>query len=73
MIANLDVGREKSIAAIDAAEATDKQIILVGQKQPEQENVAADAVEWMHHTLSAKMPDSTIVVPEPGRRYTFEP
>lgn len=42
MIANLDVGREKSIAAIDAAEATDKQIILVGQKQPEQENVAAD-------------------------------
>lgn len=47
MIANLDVGREKSIAAIDAAEATDKQIILVGQKQPEQENVAAaDLYEW---------------------------
>ena len=47
MIANLDVGREKSIAAIDAAEATDKQIILVGQKQPEQENVAADDLyEW---------------------------
>ena len=47
MIANLDVGREKSIAAIDAAEATDKQIILVGHKQPEQENVAADDLyEW---------------------------
>lgn len=47
MIANLDVGREKSIAAIDAAEGTDKQIILVGQKQPEQENVAADDLyEW---------------------------
>ena len=47
MIANLDVGREKSIAAIDVAEATDKQIILVGQKQPEQENVAADDLyEW---------------------------
>lgn len=47
MIANLDVGREKSIAAIDAAEGTDKQIILVGQKQPEQENVAAnDLYEW---------------------------
>lgn len=47
MIANLDVGREKSIAAIDAAEAIDKQIILVGQKQPEQENVAADDLyEW---------------------------
>lgn len=47
MIANIDVGREKSIAAIDAAEATDKQIILVGQKQPEQENVAAaDLYEW---------------------------
>ena len=42
MIANLDVGREKSMAAIDAAENTDKQIILVGQKQPEQENVTAD-------------------------------
>ena len=47
MIANLDVGREKSIAAIDVAEGTDKQIILVGQKQPEQENVAADDLyEW---------------------------
>lgn len=47
MIANLDIGREKSIAAIDAAEGTDKQIILVGQKQPEQENVAADDLyEW---------------------------
>ncbi len=47
MIANLDVGREKSIAAVDAAEGTDKQIILVGQKQPEQENVAADDLyEW---------------------------
>lgn len=47
MIANLDVGREKSMAAIDAAELTDKQIILVGQKQPEQENVAADDLyEW---------------------------
>lgn len=47
MIANLDVGREKSIAAIDAAELTDKQIILVGQKQAEQENVtAADLYEW---------------------------
>ena len=38
---------EKSIAAIDVAEGTDKQIILVGQKQPEQENVAADDLyEW---------------------------
>lgn len=47
MIANLDVGREKSIAAIDAAEGTDKQIILVGQKQAEQENVVADDLyEW---------------------------
>lgn len=47
MIANLDVGREKSMAAIDAAELTDKQIILVGQKQAEQEDVtAADLYEW---------------------------
>ena len=30
------------LAAIDAAENTDKQIILVGQKQPEQENVTTD-------------------------------
>ena len=47
MIANIDVGREKSMAAIDAAELTDKQIILVGQKQAEQEDVAADDLyEW---------------------------
>lgn len=47
MIANIDVGREKSMAAIDAAELTDKQIILVGQKQAEQEAVtAADLYEW---------------------------
>ena len=39
MIANIDVGIEKSMAAIDAAELTDKQIILVGQKQAEQEDV----------------------------------
>ena len=31
MIANLDVGREKSIAAIDAAEATDKQLFWSGK------------------------------------------
>ena len=55
MIANLDVGREKSIAAIDAAEGTDKQIILVGQKQPEQENVAADDLyEWGFWLISSK-------------------
>lgn len=47
MIANIDVGREKSMAAIDAAELTDKQIILVGKKQAEQEDVtAADLYEW---------------------------
>lgn len=47
MIANIDVGREKSMAAIDAAELTDKQIILVGQKQAEQEDVTAvDLYEW---------------------------
>lgn len=47
MIANIDVGREKSMAAIDAAELTDKQIILIGQKQAEQEDVtAADLYEW---------------------------
>ena len=47
MIANIDLGREKSMAAIDAAELTDKQIILVGQKQAEQEDVTpADLYEW---------------------------
>lgn len=47
MIANIDVGREKSMAAIDAAELTDKQIILVGQKQAEQEDVTSvDLYEW---------------------------
>lgn len=47
MIANLDVGRAKSIAAVDAALNTDKQIILVGQKQVEQEDVTAgDLFGW---------------------------
>lgn len=31
-----------------------------------------DAVEWMHDTLSARMPGSTIIAPVPGQRYTFE-
>lgn len=47
MIANLDVGRAKSIAAVEAAFNTDKQIILVGQKQMEQEDVTvSDLFGW---------------------------
>lgn len=47
MIANLDIGRDKSIAAVEAALNTDKQIILVGQRDAEQENVTtADLFDW---------------------------
>lgn len=30
-----------------------------------------DAVEWMHDTLSEKMPNSNIIAPVPGERYTL--
>ena len=44
MIANVDVGREKSIAAVDAAMETGKQILLVGQKDSAKEEIELDAL-----------------------------
>lgn len=42
MVSNLDIGREKSINALDAAMAEDKLIILVTQKDPEITDVTVD-------------------------------
>ena len=39
MIANIDVGRDKSIAAINAVMELDKQILLVGQKDNEKAEI----------------------------------
>lgn len=39
MIANIDVGRNKSIAAVNAVMNEDKKILLVGQRQSEKEHV----------------------------------
>lgn len=47
MIVNLDIGRDKSIAAVEAAMQQGEEILLVGQKQAEQESVAAaDLYNW---------------------------
>lgn len=42
MITNVDVGREKSIAAVDIAMETGKQILLVGQKDSAKEEIELD-------------------------------
>src|SRR2546430_12217644 len=44
MVVPLYVGREKSIAAIDAALAADKEIFLVAQKRPKTNDPVADDI-----------------------------
>ena len=47
MIANIDVGRDKSIAAINVVMELDKKILLVGQRDSEKAEVTtADLYEW---------------------------
>ena len=47
MIANIDVGRDKSIAAINAVMELDKQILLVGQMDNEKAEITtADLYGW---------------------------
>ena len=66
MVIPLFVGREKSIKALDAAMAGDKQILLVAQKNAEVDEPGTDQI---HHigTVSTilqllKLPDGTIKV-----------
>lgn len=47
MIANIDVGREKSIAAINVVMELDKKILLVGQRDNDKAEITtADLYEW---------------------------
>jgi len=73
MVIPLFVGREKSIKALDAAMAEDKQILLVSQKSAEVDEPSADDM----HTIGTlatilqllKLPDGTIkVLVEGGER-----
>ncbi|HBF09363.1 MAG TPA: endopeptidase La, partial [Gammaproteobacteria bacterium] len=66
MVMPLFVGRELSIAALDAAMGSNKQIFLVAQKSPEHENPGADDV-YEHGCVASvlqllKLPDGTVKV-----------
>ena len=52
MVIPLFVGREKSIQALDAAMAANKQILLVSQTTPETDD--PDTVSYTHLTLPTK-------------------
>ena len=68
----LFVGREKSIAAIDAAIARDKEIFLAAQKRPRTNTPSADDM-FEVGTLGTihqfhRLPDGTVKVLVEGRR-----
>ncbi len=77
MVIPLFVGREKSIRALDAAMAEDKQILLVAQKSAEVDEPGADEIHRIG-TLSnilqlLKLPDGTIkVLVEGAQRATVD-
>lgn len=66
MVIPLFVGREKSIEALEAAMNADKQILLVAQKNPADDDPAADALYRMGTVASVlqllKLPDGTVKV-----------
>ncbi len=66
MVIPLFVGREKSIRALDAAMAADKQILLVAQKSPDVDDPRADDLYKIGTTAIVlqllKLPDGTIKV-----------
>ncbi len=73
MIVPLFVGREKSVRALEAVMKTDKQILLVAQKNAAQDDPSADDI-YRVGTISTilqllKLPDGTVkVLVEGGRR-----
>ena len=78
MIVPLFVGREKSIRALEAVMAEDKQIILVTQKEADTEDPDADGL----HTIGTvgsilqllKLPDGAVkVLVEGGERVVIDP
>ncbi len=72
MVIPLFVGREKSIAALEAAMGADKQILLVAQKNPADDDPAVDALYGMGTVASVlqllKLPDGTVKVLVEGER-----
>ena len=76
MIVPLFVGREKSIAALEEVMRTDKQILLVAQKNASDDEPTADGIYEMGTLASVlqllKLPDGTVkVLVEGSRRATI--
>ncbi|MBL8600647.1 MAG: endopeptidase La [Myxococcales bacterium] len=72
MVVPLFVGREKSISAIDAAIAKDKEIFLAAQRRPKTNAPAADDIFEVGTIASIhqfhRLPDGTVKVLVEGRR-----
>ena len=72
MIVPLFVGREKSIAALEEVMRTDKQILLVAQKNASDDEPTADGIYEMGTLASVlqllKLPDGTVKVLVEGTR-----
>jgi ATP-dependent Lon protease len=72
MIVPLFVGREKSIAALEEVMRSDKQILLVAQKNASDDEPAADGIYRMGTLASVlqllKLPDGTVKVLVEGTR-----
>ncbi len=73
MVTPLFVGREKSIEALEVAMANDKQVLLVAQKNPGDDNPTAEDVHSVGTVASIlqllKLPDGTVkVLVEGGER-----
>ena len=66
MIVPLFVGREKSIAALEEVMRTDKQILLVAQKNASDDEPSTDGIYTMGTLASVlqllKLPDGTVKV-----------
>lgn len=66
MVIPLFVGREKSIEALEAAMASDKQILLLAQKNPADDDPGADGLYRMGTVATVlqllKLPDGTVKV-----------
>jgi len=77
MVTPLFVGRDKSIAALEEAMATDKQILLVAQKNPAEDDPKSEDVYTVGTIASIlqllKLPDGTVkVLVEGGARASIE-
>src|SRR5437868_10153085 len=77
MIVPLFVGRDKSVAALEAAMAADKEIYLVAQLDPAEDDPSRDDLYTMGVTATVlqllKLPDGTVRVLVEGKaRATLE-